>query len=802
MGKKTFYDEYYSNDFLELGRIGNVVSMRNNLSKKDFDNRNQLLAEQYDSKKLEIDNEIKNIVANIRKCDPLSLLLVATDRAMMNMVNTFSEIQIQGQKNFELRAIEYIQSILASTKSEFEEEDKQEILIEKVLNEISDLYIKIQMFYVFWGAKAYEKEKLLSERDITYIVEAQFMGNVRGKRYQFQQLTNMEKLLFPHSEKMQEVYGVSAEELLVGLKKLEYSLSGAKLDSIKEMFSEFLQFQQDSEGKSPEEVEKLFEEIRENERSIESRAKCFGTDLYNVQKVTGWNNKLIDSLSWQLGECEDFWNDGEFAGWPIVDLPVQKRPFIKIGGISYCFDYYNLFDNIYRIIQKDIKRHDSHYVTKWADLQQIASETLVEELFKRLLPGCQSYLGNYYPIGKSLKQMDENDILILYDDTLIIAEVKAGSFTYTPAITDYIAHKKSFDALVGKADYQCERTLNYIKNNQDAVFYSNSRSREQKVVIDKKKYKNIYTMCVTVDNFNAFEAKIEKTNFFEISNGTIAISIDDLEVYTEYFESPLYFLHYLKHRKLATNIKSLMLNDELDHLGMYIAHNAYDVYSNEFGECDSFVGYGYREDLDAYFASLYCEKLQYKKPEQNVPDKIKEIITFVEDENLPSRVSFSTFLLDLHPDTRMEFSDSVSYLYQRQLEVGRMFPVICNGDMMYGCFVIQEGILLTDEEHRLKYMYANMLKVNCEQSWYIVLTYTEDQKLKNVQYKELHLEDIDESGYDRNELLQISEMIYQNRVRTILEKRNRKKYILMTCALVGVEKILRNVVDKILVLNL
>lgn len=43
--------------------------------------------------------------------------------------------------------------------------------------------------------------------------------------------------------------------------------------------------------------------------------------------------------------------------------------------------------------------------------------------------------------------------MVICDDIIIIAEVKAGSFTYTPAITDFEAHKNSFNSLIGKADY-------------------------------------------------------------------------------------------------------------------------------------------------------------------------------------------------------------------------------------------------------------------------------------------------------------------------------------------------------------
>lgn len=692
------------------------------------------------------------------------------------MMNIVSEIQIQGKHNFELRAVEYIQSILVSQKPEaISNEDEIEELIQKVLEEIDKLYMDIIPFYFCWAAKAFVENKGLTDSDIQYIVEAQLMGNVRGKRYQFQQLTNIEKLLSPHSEKIQEVYNITAEKLINGLSELEHSLSSGKLDSMKNMLEEFLQFQKDAKGKSSNEVGELLEQISESKQNIENCGKCFGTDLYNVKKVTGWSDELIDSLSWHLGECENFSSNGEFVNWPFNNLPVQRRPFIKIDEVSYCFDYYNLFDNIYRIIQKDIKRHDEKYTTKWADLQRIASEALVEAQFKKLLPGCQSYVGNYYPQGQSLKQMDENDLLVLYDDTLIIVEVKAGSFTYTPAIVDYVAHKKSFDALVGKADYQCERTLRYIRNSQEVIFYMDEKRKETKFTIDKEKYKNIYTFCVTVENFNAFEAKIEKTNFFEVSSGTLAVSIDDLEIYTEYFKSPLYFLHYLFHRKAATNIKSLMLSDELDHLGMYIVHNAYDIYANEFKECDSFVANGYREDLDAYFAGLHCSELKCEKPEQEIPQLVRSIISYIEKEKVPNRVSFASFLLDLHPNDKKQLADDIFVLYQRQAEIRRMCPAIYTGDdLLYGCFVIQDDIQLLDESYRLKYMYSNMLKLSKNSCWYIVLSFNKGFDLRNVFYKELFIEDI-EKEYDKDELMQFAEVLFRNRVKTILEKEHKKK---------------------------
>lgn len=146
--------------------------------------------------------------------------------------------------------------------------------------------------------------------------------------------------------------------------------------------------------------------------------------------------------------------------------------------VCYCFDYYNLFDNVYRILQKNIRLYNDKYATKWSNIQHGASEELVADKFKKLMPNANIYVGNYYPETNSLKKMDENDIMVICDDIIIIAEVKAGSFTYTPAITDFEAHKNSFNSLTGKADYQCIRTYEYIENCDLVKFYTKDKKEK------------------------------------------------------------------------------------------------------------------------------------------------------------------------------------------------------------------------------------------------------------------------------------------------------------------------------------
>ena len=378
---KIEFDEYFNNGLFEMGRLGNIISMKNHLTPEDIEKNNELIAGQYNDCKTAIDNKIRNIVENIQKCNPLDLLLYTVDRAMSNMVNTVSETQIKGEKNFELRVTEYVQSILVSQSSNYKNNEIDEELMQNVFDEIVELHIDIINFYFVWAAKMSIENNELTLEDIEYIMEAQLTGSSRGYRYQFQQTNVMEKLLLPHSEKIYEVYGITIQSLIEGLNKLEYSLSSEKFDCCFNLFNEWQNFRNEAEGKSFEEIKLIMGKIRSSRTNAQNLSKMFGADLYDVKKVTGWSDILIDSLSWELGECDDFFGNSLLSGWPVIDLPVQKRPFIKIEGVSYCFDYYNLFDNFYRIIQKNIKKHDDKYTDKWSQLQQEASEMLVKEQF-------------------------------------------------------------------------------------------------------------------------------------------------------------------------------------------------------------------------------------------------------------------------------------------------------------------------------------------------------------------------------------------------------------------------------------
>ena len=296
-----------------------------------------------------------------------------------------------------------------------------------------------------------------------------------------------------------------------------------------------------------------------------------------VCSITGWPEQFVRELSFGLGADNSFFDHPEYPGWPIIDLPIQKRPFIEIDGRFYCFDYYSFVDNFYRTIQKTVSRLDKEY--NWNAVQKEASENMVAGLFQRLLPGCTVYANNYYPKGKSKKQLCESDLLVIYFGVAIIVEVKAGSFVYTAPLVDYEQHIKSYKKLIEEPDLQCKRTYDYLLANDAAVFYT--ESGEEKAQIDVSTLSDIYMLSVTIDNINEFASKAEKLSFLKLQCEAISLSVDDLMVYAHYFESPLKFLHFLKQRRAATKVAKLATNDELDHLGLYIKHECCRLIVNQ-----------------------------------------------------------------------------------------------------------------------------------------------------------------------------------------------------------------------------
>lgn len=764
MKKKMKADDYFNNGIIESARFGNVIMTSNIMGKAESSQLFLEFASKGDELKERIDAEIKEIREIVSICNPKQLLLFAESMFMTSQLGISSEFQITGERIAPARFCEYMQSVLVSTDSNYVESDEdQTAMFNELMVRFEKLYGLLHSFLLSWVAS--KQEDILEDGlTIDELLEALLFYNVRGNRYQVFNSLYYDYLLQPHNDEFIKEYGITADEVVEGFKKLEYSIVQGKIDSIFELADVF-----DTDIKGETDAETFAEVHQAKLQNIIDEA--FGFKNNDVKYVTGWPDNFIRGLSYELGEDNNFFKaDKEYSGWPIIDLPVHKKPFITIEGKKYCFDYYSLTDNLYRAIQRLISSNNPNY--NWKDRQAEGSETMVEKLFSKLLPDCLVYRNNYYPISGSMKKLAENDILIVYHDTLLIIEVKAGAFVYTSPLTDYPAHVKSYRTLIEKADHQCDRTFEYINSNSTAEFYNQDKTK--KFAVNKGDYNYIYQISVTVDNINEVAARAEKMGFFKLKSDAISISVDDLIVYSEYFESPLVFMHYLMQRKAATTVPTLALYDELDHLGMYIKDNCYTYKMEDLDPDSKYFYAGYREDLDKYFGALYAKGPSVKKPVQDMQPLFMKMISVIEKGSEENKVWLSSYLLNLSYDGRKNFEENINAVYNRQSIEKREFPVIFGGDgksVKMTCFVKQEGIASMGMNEKQDYIFATMIWNNEERRACIELAYDKNGQLLNVSGREFSIDEIDEGDFDRLKLLGA-----ENAARRVElhKKRNRK----------------------------
>ena len=737
-------DDYYNNGIFEIARFGTQTVMRNNMSPERHKKLIEQFKRKYPNMKKRINRHIKSLRKKIVTCNPVELLSFASDLFLTSNLGISSEFQLSGPAISISRITEYIQSVFVSTPLKYKETKKDPskkfFWIQKNMEK---LYSLIHEFYMYWMAYSNELYPEYDDETKKIVFEAQTLYTVRGQRYQVFEKEYFERLLKSHNEIFSKLFGISSDEIVDGIEKLQYALSQGKMEAFNDLGTLMNEFFESGET----DIE-MFKAKHPN-AGQDFVEKFLGTKLRNVIEITGWPEAFVESLSFKPNEYPEFFENGEFAGWPIIDLPIQKRPFINIDNQYYCFDYYSFVDNFYRAIQKAISRKDSDY--KWADTQKEASENMVSDVFSQILPGSIIHRDNYYPKNKSIKNLSENDIIIQYEDVLLIVEVKAGSFVFTPPITDFENHIRSYKSLIEKADHQCKNTYDYLVTNNIAKLYEQDGT--EKAEIDMSKINDVYMISVTIDNINDFAARAEKMNFLQLKCNAISLSIDDLMVYREYFDSPLVFLHFLKQRRQATQEPKLALNDELDHLGLYIKHNMYNLQLSDVPDDTQIRFQGYREELDEYFCALYHPQLQPTKPNLKIPPLLLEILKYLEETNIENKIEISDYLLSFATDAKEILCDQINYTLVRQLKTHNMLAISVAGfdefSLRYTCFVEQPKINALSKEEKREYVLSTMLWNREKDRVMFEFSFDKKKQLIGLKYKNYTLSDITNDEIDK-----------------------------------------------------
>ncbi len=693
--------------------------------------------------------EFTNLIELIEKFEPYEIFSHLNTFLKMTSLNIRTEYDVNGP-SVELKyTIELIQMIITCiSEKEFKKEKMQEEDVYKLMTISSEIYnLKLQ-YIMAYTYEIYDEKSEISE----YIFESAINSEITGKRYDIFELEHYLEIFSPLRNYFEDTYKFSLDQLIEGI------------DNLKKKFMFGLN---DSRDKMLEIMSKGNPECLtdgDKEQFYLSMDEMFGLKLQNVAEVTKWPIEFMNILSYNIGESSFPINDVSFEKLYNLHKEINKKPLIRLNNGYYHLSIHRLLDNLDRIILKDLYKKNKDNIELIKKKVASTCEELVGKYIKNIIPSSEVLISNYY---KSNKKICENDILITFDKYLFIIEVKSGSFTPDVAINNIDSHFDSLKKLVEEADSQTNRFMEELENKRKLDIYeSNNKQSHKKKTINVDDYKEVFKIAITLEGFNEIEARADKVGILNLNKDIIVCSLDDLKVYSDYFKNnPTQFLHYMVYRRMATHTKGINLNDELDHLGLYIEHNCYPMTANHLMNGKRKINHilfeGVREKLDLYYNRSYIgREYVVDKPVQEIPPRLNQIIEYSNNNPDLGLITCIGYLLDMSGIEKEKLFSNIEMCINHYINTKRIkYACIsnCPENLLVLCCIIDNNF---DIKIAYDDVYANMKITKSNQANIFFLFYDETKTL--IKIKNILLTSEDER-YLSTEIDEIVEKIKENR---------------------------------------
>ena len=708
------------------------------------------LVEHYPILCKEIDNAVAEIVEIVAKHKPLPLLNRAYNDMLIAHLNIKTESAAGMYENITWQWLIYLQNVITST---LPDNDQAKIIEEEDYTRLFKLFVtmrlKLQIEYPLCDEAKQKKDGAINEdmAEIDNLVRSS-SNSISGKQFLYLHPEILYKLLSPHDAKIQELFDINAKEFVKDMRKIQKSTTMGMGYALNE-FREFCK----KHAISDESIKHLLGgAVSKRELSpqlAEILEKIRGNDLFDLQKVTNLPTKLLEALSFSVGEDKEFMNkDEQKAGWPLKHYPSQLKPFLKVDGRYYCFHPHNITDHIYRTLNKVILNAEPSYRDKWQIKQGKIGEEYTFDLFAKLLPGAEIYRNVEYKWhpnkNKSKKTRYEADGIIIIDDNLFIVEVKSGAFS------PYTSLEKLLKDLVEKPYTQAQRLYEYLKEHKNgAPLFDDKNNRL--IDIRLSDYRRITICCLTLDQVVELGEPLDVlkkigTDIDIKRHAVWMISIDDLRVYADLIQSPLVFCHYLEKRHDAlTKLSNLNIADELDYYGIYLECSDYVRGFGEHAELDRIQFFGFRDKIDAYYYDLWFGK-QPSPPSQEIVPLIKQIIEIADSQQKPGRCRMVSALLDLPLNEQNGFSGLITnnLIHQKTTGIGKIISF--SGSAEIAAICEQDGVGVGARKNIKEHALASMIHAKSDHIHLIELKFTENGDVYDVDYTFLESTDIDASN--------------------------------------------------------
>lgn len=690
-----------------------------------------------------INDKIKELIDLFKSTNPFDLLMFLSSK---NCIHT-PEIEKETTSEKKEIYVEYALSIVtALCEFNFEKRATEDDL-KRCSKHVANIINEVIWYF---ASEAVEMDsdpvsfKTKFESISRYLI-------VRGDSYPEHHIELIRGLFHDHNRFLADNFGFSIEDVLAMLNYIEKQilenirLIQKNLQMGKELHGEYKNLYNKGEFDNCASIEDIREKLYNSDKvqqiikEVEKDYEKYVYIPFEISPNEVISKKLLDLFSLNLGDNKDFLKFEKFSGWPTNNSIIYEKPIIKHDEKYYCFIPQVLFRNLKNILECWIQDKDSSY---FEDPYQKKRAKFLEnkgiEYLGQLLPYSKIYQSLYYEIevNGETKRV-ESDGLILYDNNLFILEAKAGTFSLKSKRGAELSLKNELEGLMDKAYSQALRTKNYISYNDEPKFTDES-GREILVLNDKKKYKNIFLINITLENLGQWSANLNSAKRLNLLQGhewPWSIFINDLRIISEIIEYPSAFLLYLKRRLRANDFPQFKPYDETDFL-MYFFNDGLYFEAEQLPPHGSVSLAGYTEDLDRYYDFIAGRVSNGEKPKIKANSELQKIVQEIEYKcnHKANFTEISTALLGFSAKSQ---EDYISYLnkaidFAKQDDKNHDVTLVTS-DFGFTTFITKNFSQYLFERAE-DYCYRNMYETKKE-IWYCLFIDINDFQNKSFDFK-------------------------------------------------------------------
>ena len=235
----------------------------------------------------------------------------------------------------------------------------------------------------------------------------------------------------------------------------------------------------------------------------------------------------------------------------------------------------------------------------------------------------------------------------------------------------------------------------------------------------------------------------------------------------------------------------IQVDDEFDHLGLYLKHNNYSLHAEKMrGASGARINFtGYRSDIDKFFLERLYDATAPCPLKQNTPARILEIVSLLSGCAKPGRSALSDYILDLDGDTRQLISDHIEQELEAHPTTRRPKPFSSHGGVAFTVFCYTGLLVQRDPDRALDHARTALLINDEEQRLLLELSFSNEGVLTAV-----HWQCVERAAIPFLELPRLREAtqkLRENRVANTKSQR-RKKLVVMSRALAVAERSIRS----------